>query len=92
MQAVQGQQVWQSSSLAGLAVWQVWQWGRSGKSGINLPAERGWVSKNLPQGPRPEGAARGPRAEGQVFADSPELCWQVDHSCSSNRMLGHFTS
>ena len=61
-------------------------------SGINLPAERGWVSKNLPQGPRPEGAARGPRAEGQGFTDPPELCWQVDHSCSSNRMLGHFPS
>ena len=30
-------------------------------SGINLPAERGWVSKNLPQGPmaQPEGRGAG---------------------------------
>ena len=53
------------------------------RTGINLPAEQGLVSKNLPQGPR---------AEGKVFTDPPELCWQVDHSCSSNRMLGHIPS
>ena len=48
---------------------------------MNLPAERGWVSKNLP---------RGPRAEGHVFIDPPELSWQVHRSCSSNRMLEQF--
>ena len=48
---------------------------------MNLPAEQGWVSKNLPWGPR---------AKGQVFTDPPKLCWQVDHSCSSNRMLEQF--
>ena len=52
---------------------------------MNLPAERGWVSKNLP-----EARGRSPRAEGQVFTDPPELCWQVHHSCSSNRMLEQF--
>ena len=51
---------------------------------MNLPAERGWVSKNLPQGPRAP-------AEGQVFTDPPKLCWEVHHSCSSNRMLEQFT-
>ena len=50
---------------------------------MNLLAERGWVSKNLPRGPRAQ-------AEGQVLTDPPELCWQVDHSCSSNRMLEQF--
>lgn len=45
---------------------------------MNLPAERGWVSKNLPEG------------RGQVFTDPPELCWQVHHSCSCNRMLEQF--
>ena len=49
---------------------------------MNLPAELGWVSKNLPLGPR-----AAPSGLGQVFTDPPELCWQVHHSCSSNRML-----
>ena len=31
-------------------------------SGIYLKGEQGWVSKTLPQGPRPRGAARGPWA------------------------------
>ena len=44
---------------------------------INLPAELGWISKNLPLGPRPSGCALGPRALGQVFTDPPSLCWQV---------------
>ena len=44
---------------------------------INLPAELGWISKNLPRGPRPSGCALGPWALGQVFTDPPELCWQV---------------
>ena len=35
---------------------------------INLPAELGWISKNLPLGPR---------ASGQVFTDPPSLFWQV---------------
>ena len=26
----------------------------------------------------------------QVFTDPPKLCWQVDHSCSSNIMLEQF--
>ena len=52
---------------------------------MNLPAEGGWVSKNLL-----EARGRSPRAEGQVFTDPPELCWQVHHSCSSNRMLEQF--
>jgi hypothetical protein len=44
---------------------------------INLPAELGWISKNLPLGPRASGCALGPRALGQVFTDPPSLCWQV---------------
>ena len=44
---------------------------------INLPAELGWISKNLPLGPWPSGCALGPRALGQVFIDPPSLCWQV---------------
>ena len=44
---------------------------------INLPAELGWISKNLPLGPWPSGCALGPRALGQVFTDPPLLCWQV---------------
>ena len=61
--------------------------GKDPWSGINLPAERGWVSKNLP-----EARGHSPRAEEQVFTDPPELCWQVDHYCSSNITLGHFPS
>ena len=52
---------------------------------MNLPAEQGRVSKNLP-----EARERSPRAEGQVFTDPPEFCWQVHHSCSSKRMLEQF--
>ena len=52
------------------------------KTVMNLPAERGLVSKNLP-----EVEGRSPGAEGQVFTDPSKLCWQVIHSCSSNRML-----
>ena len=37
---------------------------------INLPAELGWISKNLPLGPR---------AFSQVFTDPLLLCWQVHH-------------
>ena len=44
---------------------------------INLPAELGWISKNLPLGPWPSGCALGLRALGQVFTDPPSLCWQV---------------
>ena len=33
-----------------------------------------------------------PRAKGQVFTDPPKLCWQVDHSCLSNRMLRHLST
>ena len=44
---------------------------------INLPAELGWISKNLPFGPWPSGCALGSRALGQVFTDPPSLCWQV---------------
>ena len=49
-----------------------------GDSSSTLPLGFSRVSKNLP---------RGPRAEGQVFTDPPSFCWQVHHSCSSNRML-----
>ena len=35
---------------------------------INMPAELGWISKNLPLSPR---------ALGQDFTDPPLLCWQV---------------
>ena len=39
-------------------------------SGINLPAEEGWASKNLPQGLMLKGPAQGPRAKRQVFTVS----------------------
>ena len=52
---------------------------------MNLPAELGWVSKNLPLG-----LWAAPSGLGLVFTDPPELCWQVHHSCSSNRMLEQF--
>ena len=41
---------------------------------INLPAELGWVSKNLPLSPQ-----AAPSGLGQVFTDPPSLCWQVHH-------------
>ena len=44
---------------------------------INLPAELGWISKNLPLGPRPLGCALGPQALGQFFTDPPSICYLV---------------
>ena len=54
--------------------------GRRGRSlfVINLPAERGWVSKYLSQGPRLKGVARGPRTEEQFLTEPPKLCWLLD--------------
>ena len=39
---------------------------------LNLPAELGWVSENLPFSPR---LRLGP--QGRFFTDPPSLCWQV---------------
>ena len=43
------------------------------ETGINLLEEGGWVSKNLPKGRRPKGAAQGMRAEGHGYTEAPEL-------------------
>ena len=62
------------------------------KSGISIAAERGWVIKNLPKGPRPESAALGLRGGGSyctLFLEEPSADYHLcDIRCQAIHSLG----